>query len=398
VFSTPPPTTPITISAGLYNTCKISAAGALYCWGDNSNGQIDGTFTNATTPTAISGMASGVTDVSVAGNGYTICAVKSGSLYCWGDNAAGQIGDGTTADRLAPTRVSSLINVQRVASAGNHTCALVSSTTIVNELDEYCWGDNTYGQLGLGTNGGTHNSPTLVRSGGVRDIAAHNNHTCDVLNGSIYCWGRNDWGQLGLGNLTDTNARGNPAMPGGVQVASGWNHVCGITSAGVAKCWGANDDGQIGILDCGSYAPCVGGHPYFTTAQTVVGSLRFSSIVAGGSVSCGIVGGNVQCWGYGGAGQMGSGQGSPNCEFTTGGFRGHGGTLNEVCNKSRPSIVASQSPASRVAVGGFHVAVTLLTAPVVVHSWGDDIAGQLGDGGVTRRYSPVATATPSSGW
>ena len=399
-LSVAPTTTPITIAAGIYNTCKITAAGALFCWGDNSNGQLtDGTFTNRATPIAISGMSSGVTDVSVSGDGYTICAVKSGSLYCWGDNATGQIGDGTSSDRYTPTLVSSLVSVQRVASAGNHTCALVLSTTIVNELDEYCWGDNTYGQLGLGNNTNPHASPMLVHSGGVRDIAANRNHTCDVLSGSIYCWGRNDWGQLGVGSLTDSNARGTAAMTG-VQVSSGWNHVCGITSAGVAKCWGANDDGQIGNLDCGSYAPCVGGTAHFTTAQTVYGSLTFLSIVAGGSDSCGVVGGSpktVQCWGYGGHGQMGGGQGSPDCEYRTG-F--HGITLNEVCNNSRPSVVVNQnsSSAAAIGVGGFHIADTLFNSPTVVHAWGDDNVGQLGDGSSTRVYLPTTTTAPTGGW
>ena len=402
-LSVAPTTTPLTISAGLYNTCKITAAGALFCWGDNSYGQLtDGTFTNSATPLAISGMSAGVTDVSVSGDGYTICAVKSGSLYCWGDNATGQIGDGSSSDRYTPTLVSSLASVQRVASAGNHTCALVLSRTIVSELDEYCWGDNTYGQLGLGNNTNPHASPTLVRSGGVRDIAANRNHTCDVLGGSIYCWGRNDWGQLGVGSLTDSNARGNAAMTG-VQVSSGWNHVCGITSAGAAKCWGANDDGQIGNLDCGSYAPCVGGTSRFTTAQTVFGSVVFSSIVAGGSDSCGVASSGslktVQCWGYGGHGQMGAGQGSPNCESTMGGIHGHGGTLNEVCNNTRPTVIVGQkSSGAAIGVGGFHIADTLFSSPAVMHAWGDDNVGQLGDGSSIRVYLPTTTIPPTGGW
>ena len=401
-------------AAGNVNTCKITSAGALYCWGDNSNGQLDATFLAKQTPFLIPGMTSGVTDVAISGDGYTICAIKSESLYCWGDNAYGQIGDGTTSDHWVPTLVPSLKYVQRVAESGNHTCALVLVPG--NELAEYCWGDNTYGQLGVGNaiNTPTNWSPVLVASSGVRDIAANRSTTCDVKSGSVYCWGKNDWGQLGTGNLASTSARGAEATTG-VHVTMGWNHTCSSDASGIVKCWGANDDGQVGVGNCGIYSPCVGGAPYFTTAQTVralFGSTNahFTSLSAGGSATCAIetdAGAQNQtlCWGYGGSGQMSAGNASPSgCEYYTRGPN-HTLTLNEVCNKTTPRVLSRASGgdgvlATAVSVGG--EAVTLWNSvTAAVYTWGDNGLYQIGNNTTTRSYYAdqlPSTTVPSGGW
>jgi len=410
--STPPVSmsSPIRSAAGKVNTCKITSAGALYCWGDNSNGQLDNSFIAKPTPFLIPGMTSGVTDVSISGDGYTICAIKSESLYCWGDNSYGQIGDGTTSDRQSPTVVTSLKYVQRVATSGNHTCALVLVPG--NELAEYCWGDNTYGQLGVGNaiNSTTNWSPVLVASTGVRDIAANRSTTCDVKSGSVYCWGKNDWGQLGVGSLSNMSARSAPATVG-VHVTMGWNHTCSNDANGVVRCWGANDDGQVGVGNCGSYLPCVGGTAYYLTAQTVSGGFaHFTSLSAGGSATCaietdaGALQNQALCWGYGGTGQMSAGNASPACEYYTKG-RNHSLILDEVCNNTTPAALWSASGVSgvlgtAVAVGGGFV--TLWSASTgTVSTWGENGLYQIGNNTTTRSYyagQAPATIAPSGGW
>src|SRR4051812_21560540 len=143
------------VSAGQRTTCKIDA-GALSCWGDNSHGQLGiGEATEPSlTPIVVPGMEAGVTYVSVAPDGPNVCAIKLGLLYCWGDNTYGQIGDGTRGDdneRHVPTLVAGMLagqTVTKVAAGSDHTCAIAPSSTTVFANAPFCWGDNSHGQLG----------------------------------------------------------------------------------------------------------------------------------------------------------------------------------------------------------------------------------------------------------
>ena len=133
------------ITAGVMHTCAIAAGGAAKCWGFNSGGQLgNGTTTTSPTPLQVTGLATGVTAINA--DTWNTCAVASGAAKCWGYNAGGQLGNGTTADSATPVQVSGLTTGVAAISAGLfHACAL----TVAGVAK--CWGANADGQLGNGT-------------------------------------------------------------------------------------------------------------------------------------------------------------------------------------------------------------------------------------------------------
>ena len=276
------------LSAGNYHTCAVKS-GALYCWGNNGNGRLgDGMTTPRAMPVPVSTMASGVSSVA-SGNSHT-CAVKSGALYCWGYNYYGQLGDGTTTGSNTPAAVSTMASgVSSVASGNSHTCAVKSGAL-------YCWGYNYYGQLGDGTSGRNTNRNTPVAvwtmASGVSSVSAGNYHTCAIKGGALYCWGYNGNGQLGDGTTTNSNT---PAavwtMASGVSsVASGYSHTCAIKDAAL-YCWGNNGQRQLGD---GTRTRRV-----LPVAVSAMDS-GVSSVSGGYSHTCAIKDAALYCWGYNG--------------------------------------------------------------------------------------------------
>lgn len=142
-----------------------------------------------------------VTEIAL-GADHGCARLGDGSVSCWGANAAGQLGDGSTSDRHAPVRVGAIKRAAGLALGRAHTCALLADGAV------WCWGDNTSGQLGDGSITGRR-APTLVAGlAGVAVIAARGDHTCARLgDGSVRCWGDNVGGDLGDGS---TSARPAP--------------------------------------------------------------------------------------------------------------------------------------------------------------------------------------------
>jgi alpha-tubulin suppressor-like RCC1 family protein len=181
------------IATGHSTTCGILTGGTLACWGNNGDGQLgNGTLIAKYTPVAVIGMGSGVAQVAL-GTSH-VCAVKTdGSAWCWGGNAFGQLGDGTNTRRTAPVAVSGLASgVSKMTAFVNHTCAV--------KLDgsAWCWGDNASGQLGDGSTT-NRNTPTAVNglASGVTLVSAGGAHACAIKSdGSAWCWGSNTDGHL----------------------------------------------------------------------------------------------------------------------------------------------------------------------------------------------------------
>lgn len=319
--------------AGLTHVCGLSS-GAAYCWGANLRGQLgDGSNMSSSTPVAVAGGHTFTTLGSGPAAMHTCGLTASGAAYCWGGNGYGELGDGTYGNRSTPVGVVGGLSFATLAAGERHTCARSSAGAAY-----YCWGDDSYGQLGDGDNqaldplpvsgmppavavevgghscaltsggstycwGGGSATPVAV-SGGLTfsAVTAGGWHTCGITTaGPTYCWGSNWGGQLGDGSNTTSSTP--VAVTGGLTfsavTAGSLAHTCGLTSAGAAYCWGENAYGQLGTgsADGGAYSPVA-----------VSGGLTFRAVAAGTYHTCGITSANAAyCWGWNWGGQLGNG-------------------------------------------------------------------------------------------
>ncbi|MBK8049792.1 MAG: biotin transporter BioY [Anaerolineales bacterium] len=354
------------IAAGGKHTCALTTAGAVLCWGYNVYGQLgDGTQTDHWTPVAVTGITSGI-QVITAGSGDT-CAVNStGGVKCWGMNLYGQLGDGTTVNRLTPTNVVGLAGSMQAISAGNyHTCALTASGGVK------CWGFNQQGQLGTCT-ADFVTTPVSVSTltSGVQFISAGSASTCAVTGTEgAKCWGNNFWGQLGAGTTAD---RWKPQDVSGLtaeirSVAAGGDHTCALAEAGGVTCWGYNGYGQLGD----------GTTTDHWTPVDVIGLTGGAQSVATGlSHTCAVTAaGGVKCWGWNEYGQLGDGT---------------------KINRATPvDVTGLASGVKAIAAGWYHTCA--LTEAGAVKCWGWNATGQLGNGTTTDHTTPVAVIGLASG-
>ena len=250
------------ISAGSGFACGVTTAGKALCWGNNYHGQLgtgtSGNSSSSSVPTEIITASGLALTVVVTGQTHACALSAQGAVWWWGNNASGQLGNGrsgdTTTFRATPVAVQMPTGVQFtvIAAGQDHTCALTQSGT------GYCWGANTYGQLGTGSGIVSRTVPTAVQQpGGVtfKKLVAGGTHTCALTVGNMaYCWGNNGRGQLGSGSNSPSNPEPVAVhMPQGItfsDIAVGgtvWTgHSCAQTEAKVTFCWGANNGGQLG--------------------------------------------------------------------------------------------------------------------------------------------------------
>jgi alpha-tubulin suppressor-like RCC1 family protein len=229
------------------NGCALHVAETVDCWGDNFFGELgigtDGS-TIVGTPGAVKGLAGPVVQIS-NGAGH-VCAVinNAAAPQCWGNNQSGQLGDGSETQRDSPTTVANLpVHVATVAAGNGFTCAVVTNGHV------YCWGDNTWGQLGNNSNNQSSSPVQVMNLANVVQVAAGSTFACALItNGTVDCWGSNADGQLG-------NNSTNPSLvpvavhnlPAAVQIAVSGNTACAMTQGAQAvDCWGDNTFGELG--------------------------------------------------------------------------------------------------------------------------------------------------------
>ena len=221
------------LSLGDYHSGVIAQDGSLYMWGVNDFGQIgDGTTKNRYKPTKI---LDHVVSVSL-GDYYSGAITQDGSLYMWGSNVYGQIGDGTTEDRYKPTKI--LDHVIAVSLGYCHSGAITQDGSL------YMWGSNDSGQIGDGTTEDRY-KPTKILDHVIAVSLGDDHSGAITQDGSLYMWGRNYYGEIGDGTEED-RYKPTKILDHVIAVSLGVGHSGAITQDGSLYMWGWNSDGQIG--------------------------------------------------------------------------------------------------------------------------------------------------------
>lgn len=437
------------VSAGFSHACGIRSSGRLFCWGQNDRGQVgDGSTSDRLSPTSLAMLPDGWVTVSL-GARHSCGIREAGDLYCWGGNYSGQVGDGTTTDRPAPTVIAVGAAWRSVAAGGSMSCGVRVDGRL------FCWGHNLHGQLGNGT---TIESSTPVQVGSAGDwdrVAAGHDFACaSKLNGTLYCWGRNNVGQLGIGTSGDRVAPERVSGSGWIgQVVLGTvsagGHACAPKSDGRVYCWGGNSAGQLGdgttndrwspvqvgaaadwssasagsAHSCGIRANgqlyCWGGiGSVYSSSPVRVGRWANWAATTGGlGNACGVLtDGNLFCWGAGNGGKNGHGRtthaatpemtvGNDWAQLTAGGnhtcgLRRNGRALCWGANTDRqvgqygalvPAevIMATDRRVQQIQAGFAH---SCLLRDGQAYCWGAGQLGQIGNGGFSRLTVPTLVA------
>lgn len=371
---------PVRLSAGTSHSCAVVADGTVKCWGLNTNGRLgDGTTTQRTTPVLVAGISSGASDVA-AGDAFT-CAVVSGGVKCWGLNTSGQLGDGTTTQRITPVSVyasgtTAFSGATQVAAGAAFACALKTDGTV------WCWGSDASGQLGNGTSTTTNQTRPVQVSGvsGATAIAAGGGSACAVVAGGVKCWGLNTNGQVGDGTTTprtspvDVKVSVSTSLSAATGVSVGAAHACALLSSGGVKCWGLNTSGQLGIGT--STGQSVFAVDVKVNATTLLSGV--TQLAAGASHNCAIVGmggsATARCWGLNTSGQLGDGT-TTNRAFATSVAGSIGNGLSQLAAGGAHTI---------------SVVPSTVLPPIAGAAWGSNKNGQLGDSTTTNRTGPTS--------
>ena len=267
-----------------------NGSGSLYVWGDNGSGQLgDGTTVNKSKPVEV---LDGVAFTSL-GRYHSAAVIQDGSLYTWGWNSSGQLGDTTTTNKTKPVKV--LDGVVSVSLGGFHSAAITENGSL------YMWGDNEYGQLGNGSHANS-SKPVRVLKGVVAVSLGYSHSAAVTQDGSLYTWGANGYGQLGDGSMAGKN-RPVKVLDGVSAVSLGYFHSAAVMQDGSLYTWGSNGYGQLGN---GTYEDSSKPAKVFSDVVSVsFGRYHSAAVTQDGS---------LYTWGASGSGRLGDGTVSYRCK------------------------------------------------------------------------------------
>lgn len=394
----------VSITAGQFHTCVRLAGGGGRCWGNNGRGQLGDALVpqqNRANAVLIDGLAGAV---ALTAGGYHTCALLTGGgMECWGYNFYGQLGS-YRASSPTPVTVTAVTGATDVTTGAGHACARLTTPAYANR--PVCWGANANGELGAGLTPSPADTTVAVDVASTPAVpideadllAAGNDHTCALATGSQTprCWGRNTQGQLGDGTNSNSTA---PVAVSGITTATSVDaggllagvevgHSCALLADGGVRCWGGNTSGQLGdgtttnrnapvtVLSDDDDDHLNTPPPDLTPPVALTGA---SAISAGGLHACALLtSSRVRCWGENGSGQLGDG---------TTGDRPFAVTVDLDADEPDPDETEPKNfdpltGVTQVAAGGRHTCA--LKSDDTLWCWGSNSAGQLGVAGGSR--------------
>ena len=344
----------IQVDGGESHSLALRSDGCVFAWGDNQFGQLgDGTTTDRNAPTKVQGIDN-ISFIS-AGNNHSLAVNSYGTVFAWGRNNEGQLGNGTTDDSDVPvqvTHVAGFTDIVAVAGGNDHSLALKSNG------DVFAWGDNNSGQLGLGFNSNREETPQQTLIDNVIAIAAGSDFSLALKSdGSVFAWGTNGAGQLGIGSTTP-GASNLPVQVNTINniiaIASGNAHSLALECDGTLWSWGSNSNGQLGDGTRVNQRTS----PVQVLDIKDIKLMEQGSIAAGGDHSMALLkDGTVKTWGQNDFGQLGDGI---------------------LIDSNLPVDVIGLKCAKFVGAGSVHSLAIRIDG--TVWSWGDNFVGQLGNG------------------
>ncbi len=338
----------------------VRGDGTLWSWGSNNNGELgDSTTNNRHAPVQTVGNMTNVKQVA-AGSDHMVAIKKDGSLYAWGYNGHGQIGDNSTTGRVTPTRITNTNDFVAVGAGDNHSLALKNDGTV------WTWGRNNSGQLGIGASTANQLIPVRVPNlDNVVAIAAGEEFSMALKSdGTVWAWGDNDSGQLGDDTKVNKNTPVQVKVLTNIKnIVAGGNHALAVDGNGNLWAWGSSNHGQVGNnSDISQIIPIR------------IESLTNVKGIAAGALSSYAVknDGTIWAWGYNAYGNL-----------------GHGDTTN----RSVPTRITGIGPVSAVSSGEYFAVA--LSQDGILYSWGRNHNGQLGNGTTANSSKPIKVIGPN---
>lgn len=361
---------PAIMAAGTRHTCVVDSAHTVWCWGANNLGQLgNGTRVDSARPVQVPGLQ----DVlAITAGGDHSCALQDGgAILCWGAGDLGQLGQGRFADSLEPVAVQGLTTAAVSVAAGRtHTCAVTDDGKV------RCWGSNASGQLSRPTTGvdavASSRLPLLIPglAGTMVVLGAGRDHTCAArTQGTPRCWGANAQGQLGNGTAgavaTALDVQGISGSV--VALAGGAMHSCAILDTGAMFCWGSNTLGELGTGTASADPSLVAVQATSLTGRDYV------ALSLGDKFSCAVAPLRVQqlgtavCWGQNTNGELGQDS------------LGAGDDVG-LAGSNTPLAVRTLNLFDFIAIGSGDNHTCAIDGTDRIRCWGVNADGQLGNG------------------